>query len=104
MKQGRRPHFPLNGVKAAFADAGRLNRTITAANGADEIGMDDQAVVDAIAGLTAADFDKSMPSEIDSTVWQDVYKPVLGGRELYVKITRDPRGDLLLISFKVNRP
>jgi len=61
-------------------------------------------VVDVIASLTAADFDKSMLSEIDPTIRQDVYKPVIGGRELYVEFTLDARGGLLLISFKGNRP
>ena len=77
---------------------------MTAADGADDLGMDEQTVVDVIAGLTAADFDKSMRSEIDPAIWQDVYKPVAGGRELYVKFTLDARGALLLISFKGNRP
>jgi len=66
--------------------------------------MDTQAVADVIASLTAADFDKSMRSEINAAVWQDVYRPVVAGRELYVKFTTDMRGDLLLISFKENEP
>ena len=45
-----------------------------------------------------------MPSEVHPAIRQDVYKPVVGGRELYVKFTLDARGGLLLISFKVNRP
>ena len=43
-----------------------------------------------------------MPSDRDPAVRQDVYKPVVDGRELYVKVTQDRRGDLLLISFKEN--
>ena len=70
--------------------------------GAEDLGMDAQAVVDIIAGLTARDFEKSMRSEVDASVWQDVYKPVVDGKELYVKFTLDPRGELLLISFKEN--
>jgi motility quorum-sensing regulator/GCU-specific mRNA interferase toxin len=62
MARRRRPHHPLGTVKAAFADASRLNRTMTAADGADDLGMDEQAVVEVIAGLTASDFEKSMPS------------------------------------------
>ena len=66
--------------------------------------MDEQAVVDVIAGLTAGDFDKSMPSDINPAIWQDVYKLIIDGRELYVKFTLDARGELLLISFKENEP
>jgi motility quorum-sensing regulator / GCU-specific mRNA interferase toxin len=102
MRRGRRPHYPLKAIKAAFADVNRLNRTMTAVEGADDLGLDDQAVVDVIAGLTTRDFDKSMPSEVDPAIWQDVYKPVIEGRELYVKFTLDSQKQLLLISFKDN--
>ena len=73
-----------------------------AAEGADGLGMDEQDVVDAIAALTPADFEKPMRSSVDRAIWQDVYKPLVGRRELYVKFTLDARGDLLLISFKGN--
>jgi motility quorum-sensing regulator/GCU-specific mRNA interferase toxin len=104
MTRKRRPCYPLKTVKATFADATRMNRTMTAADGAEDLGMDDQAVVDLIAGLTARDFDKTMPSDVDPAIWQDVYKPVIDGCELYVKFTLDARGKLLLISFKENVP
>lgn len=100
--RGQRPRYPLEQVKAAFADAARLNRTMSAAEGAKALGMDEQAVVEVIARLTAQDFDKSMPSDFDPAIRQDVYKPVVDGRELYVKFTRDWQGGLLLISFKEN--
>ncbi len=100
--RGRRSRYALGQIKAAFADATRLNRTMSAAEGAEALGMDEQAIVEVIARLTARDFDKSMPSDLDPAVRQDVYKPVVGGRELYVKFTRDRQGGLLLISFKEN--
>jgi len=104
MTSRRQPRFPLKTIKEAFAEAAGMNRTMTAANGAEDLGMDEVAVVDIIAGLTARDFDKSMPSDINPTIWQDVYKPSIGGRELYVKFTLDSKGELLLISFKENEP
>ncbi len=102
MKSGRAPHYVLRMVKFAFADVSGLNRTMAAAAGADDVGMDEHAVIDVIAHLTPRDFDKSMRSEIDPAVWQDVYKPVVDRCELYVKFTVDARGELLLISFKEN--
>lgn len=102
MRNRRRPRYPLKAVQAAFADPARINRTMVAILGAEELGMDEQAVVDLIAGLTAHDFDKSMPSDVTPNVFQDVYKPVIGGHELYVKFTLDAQGELLLISFKDN--
>src|SRR2546423_7772103 len=99
---GRTPRYPLEAIKAAFADAARINRTMSATEGAEDLGMDEQAVVDVIAGLTVEDFEKSIPSHGDPASRQDVYKPVVDGRELYVKVTRDSQGELLLISFKEN--
>jgi motility quorum-sensing regulator/GCU-specific mRNA interferase toxin len=100
--RGQTPRYPLSTIKAAFADPARLNRTMTAAKGAEDLGMDEQSVVDVIAGLTAKHFDKSMPSDRDPAIRQDVYKPLVDGRELYVKFTMDGQGGLLLISFKEN--
>lgn len=68
--------------------------------GAETLGMDDQAVADAITALTPRDLDKSMTSIADHTNWQDVYKPKFRGWNLYVKFTLDAQGQLLLISFK----
>jgi motility quorum-sensing regulator / GCU-specific mRNA interferase toxin len=90
--RGRTPRYSLARIKAAFADAARLNRTMSAAEGAEELGMDEQAVVDVIASLTAEDFEKSMPSDRDPAIRQDVYKPVVDSRELYVKFTLDAQG------------
>ena len=75
---------------------------MTATEGAEDLGMDEQAVVDVIAQLTANDFCKSMPSDRDPAVWQDVYKPLVGDRELYVKFSLDSQSEPLLISFKEN--
>jgi len=102
MRQRRQSHYTLSAIKAAFWEPARINRTMTAANGAEDMGMDERAVVDVIAGLSSRDFDKSMPSDLDPAVWQDVYKPVVKGRELYVKFTLDAQGELFLISFKEN--
>lgn len=102
--RSRRPRYPLTSIKAAFNDVTRLNRTMTATSDAEDLGMDEQAIVDVIVGLTSRDFDKSMPSDRNPTVRQDIYKPIVEGRELYVKFTSDSQGELLLISFKEDRP
>jgi motility quorum-sensing regulator / GCU-specific mRNA interferase toxin len=102
MNAGKKPRYPLADIKAAFADAAHINRTMTAIEGAEDLGVDEQAVVHVIQSLTADDFDKSMQDERDPAIRQDVYKPIVGGRELYVKFRRDSRGGLLLLSFKVN--
>jgi motility quorum-sensing regulator / GCU-specific mRNA interferase toxin len=97
----RKREYPLGDIKAAFGDPARFNRTFSSKQGADALGMDDEAVVAVIQALKGSDFEKSMTSSADHKVWQDVYKPTTAdGRALYVKFTLDERKELLLISFK----
>jgi len=93
-------HYALADIKADFADATSMNRSFVSKQGADELGMDDADVVAVIQALMLADFEKSMTSMADHRIWQDVYKPKVGGRALYVKFTLDARDALFLISFK----
>ncbi len=96
----RKQHYALADIKAAFADLSSLNRSFVSKQGADNLGMDDSEVVAVIQALTLADFEKSMTSMADHKIWQDVYKPIVGGRTLYVKFTVDAQDALFLISFK----
>ncbi len=96
----RRPHYLLSDIKAGFADPAKLNRSYDSKQGADALKMDDEAVVAAIQALRTADFDKSMTSYANHQVWQDVYKPKVNGKRLYVKLTLDSMNALFLISFK----
>ncbi|MBV8360873.1 MAG: type II toxin-antitoxin system MqsR family toxin [Deltaproteobacteria bacterium] len=41
-----------------------------------------------------------MTSFVNAQVWQDVYRPTVGGKNLYVKFTLDAGKNLFLISFK----
>jgi motility quorum-sensing regulator/GCU-specific mRNA interferase toxin len=95
-----KPHYELARIKAGFADTASLNRTYSSKQGADDLDMDDVAVVAVIQELSSSDFEKSMTSMADHRVWQDVYKPKVGGQTLYVKFTLDAQQALLLISFK----
>ena len=95
-----KPHYDLANIKVTFADTTSLNRTYSSKQGADDLDMDDTAVVAVIQALSPSDFDKSMTSIADHRVWQDVYKPRVGGQLLYVKFTLDAQQELLLISFK----
>ncbi len=94
------PTYSLATIKAAFNDPGKLNRSFVSRRGADDLDMDDAAVARVIQALEASDFEKSMTSNADSRVWQDVYKPVVEGHRLYVKFTLDAQRALFLISFK----
>ncbi len=96
----KKPSYRLADLKAAFADPATLNRSFVSKQGADALGMDDVAVVGVMQGLTAGDFEKSMTAYADHSLWQDVYRPDVAGRPLYVKVTRDAQGALFLLSFK----
>ena len=87
-------------IKTAFADPSRLDRSFASKQGADDLGLDDSDVVAIVQGLTRRDFEKSMTSMVDHKNWQDVYKPRIGSRTLYVKFTPDARHALFLISLK----
>ena len=47
-----KPHYGLATIKAAFADASSLNRSFVSKQGADDLDMDDAAVVAVIQGLS----------------------------------------------------
>lgn len=96
----KKPHYPLSEIQVALGDAAKLNRTVTAADGAADLGQDDEDVASVVRNLTHKDFYKSMTALHDNKLWQDVYLPSVDGQELYVKFTKDAAGDYLLISFK----
>jgi motility quorum-sensing regulator/GCU-specific mRNA interferase toxin len=100
MTEKLKPHYALADIKAAFADPATLNRSFVSRQGADDLDMDDSAVVSVIQALTLSDFDKSMTSYADHKIWQDVYKPTVRRHTIYVKFTLDARQALFLISFK----
>ena len=51
-----------------------------------------------VSALTRTDFDKSMTTHADHTVWQDVYKPNTAVGPVYLKLT--VIDDVLIVSFK----
>lgn len=96
----RKATYDLATIKAEFALVDRLRMTRTARNDAFALGLSLADVVTVIQGIVAAHFRKSMTSNDDSRVWQDVYNVPWGDEtELYVKFTMDSEGHLVL-SFK----
>lgn len=100
MTENRKPRYPIATLKAAFADPTALNWTFAARQGAVALGLGAGGVIDVVQSLSLGDLDKSMTSYVNPRTWQDVYKPRINGRVLYVKFTLDARKELLLISFK----
>ena len=94
----RKPHCPLNRVHALI-DEGKVRRTTSAAMSGAAMGVTALAdMVAVVQSLTVADFDKSMTSYLDHTIWHDVYKPVTPYGALYLKLI--VIDDVLIVSFK----
>ncbi len=91
------PHCKLS-VVWGLIEAGRVRTTRTAREGAVALGFDFEGMFEVVLSLTSADFYKSMTSHADHRVWQDVYRPITGVGEVYLKLSVVE--DLLIVSFK----
>jgi motility quorum-sensing regulator / GCU-specific mRNA interferase toxin len=96
VSEKRSPTYDLEGFRQEFSAADRLRMTRTAANCCLELGISRQEVVEIIQSMTRAHFYKSMTSLTDHRVWQDVYHVPWNDLVLYVKLTVDDLGRLLL--------
>src|SRR5262245_36272906 len=95
----RKPTYDLESFKSEFCTVERLRMTGTARACAFALGFTLQDVVDVVQAMTRQQFYKSMTSMADVKIWQDVYHVPHAGYVLYVKLTVDDEGKLL-ISFK----
>ncbi|MFM8899593.1 MAG: type II toxin-antitoxin system MqsR family toxin [Burkholderiales bacterium] len=93
------PHCKLHVVKALI-EAGHVRATASAFSGARELGINDLAGMCAVVlSLTSANFYKSMTTQADHRMWQDVYRTKLAtGDEVYLKLT--VVNGVLIVSFK----
>lgn len=95
----KKPHYDLDTIQAAFSSPSGLRMTKTATTCAESLGITLQGVVDIIQRMTRKHFYKSMTSQWSSAIWQDVYHVPYEGIALYVKLTTDAEG-YLVISLK----
>ncbi|HVR80740.1 MAG TPA: type II toxin-antitoxin system MqsR family toxin [Luteimonas sp.] len=91
------PHCKLSVVKAMI-EAGKVRSTMSALAGGAAMGFDFEGIVGVVLALTPADFYKSMTTQADHRIWQDVYRPTTPIGEVYVKLT--VIDDVLIVSFK----
>ncbi|MDP2786302.1 MAG: type II toxin-antitoxin system MqsR family toxin [Sulfurimicrobium sp.] len=91
------PHCKLPVVKAMI-EAGNVRATKAAREGGAALGFSFDGMLAIVMALTAADFYKSMTSNADHRVWQDVYRPATPAGEVYLKLT--VIDDVLIVSFK----
>ncbi|MDH5528268.1 MAG: type II toxin-antitoxin system MqsR family toxin [Nitrospirota bacterium] len=93
----RKPHCALPAIRA-MVEAGKVRSTWSALSGGAALGFDFDGMVDVVRSLTPADFYKSMTTDADHRVWQDVYRPTTPVGEVYLKLT--VIDDVLIVSFK----
>jgi len=62
------------------------------------LGFDFDGILGVIRALSQADFYKSMTTQANHRVWQDVYRPTTAAGEVYLKLTIID--DVLIVSFK----
>lgn len=95
------PHHDLQRINTAFSDGiGLVTKTATVDAAGLGYGYDE--IVGIIQTITKAHFYKSMTSNYDNAVWQDVYHvpDASSGKTLYVKFTDNGGPDFVLLSFK----
>ncbi len=93
----RTPHCKLSVVKA-MALAGNVRTTQSARQGASDLGLSFSDMVNVLTSLHSKDFYKSMTTNSDSKIWQDVYRPLTKLGLIYLKLT--VIDDVLIVSFK----
>src|SRR5450759_3660207 len=93
----RTPHRKLAVVKDLIV-AGKVRTTVSAPAGGAALGFGFDEIIGVVVALTPRDFYKSMTTNADHRIWQDVYRPKTPAGEVYLKLT--VVDDVLIVSFK----
>jgi motility quorum-sensing regulator / GCU-specific mRNA interferase toxin len=100
MTEKKTPHHDLEAIKLAFSK-GKGLFTRVAIQDAAALGYGSEEIVVIIQTMKAVQFFKSMTSNYDVKVWQDVYHAPHVGGTLYVKFTDNGTvTEFTLLSFK----
>ena len=100
MVNKRKPTYDLEAFKSAFSSVAKLAITGTALRSAASLGFGRFEIVSTIQTMQRSHFYKSMTSNANNKVWQDVYHVPSPVGLLYVKFTADAVTEFLLLSFK----
>jgi motility quorum-sensing regulator / GCU-specific mRNA interferase toxin len=98
----KRPTYDLEAIKAALESVSALAITTTALRDALALGYDRAAIVSTIGHIERRMFYKSMTTNADHRVWQDVYHVPVPDEDmvLYVKFQADVITEFRVMSFK----
>jgi motility quorum-sensing regulator/GCU-specific mRNA interferase toxin len=96
----KKPHYSLSEVQRIVEDRGVNAFTATALTGAAVLGLSVGQAVAVVLGLKQKDLYKSMTTNADHKIWQDVYHATLkSGLVAYIKVTLRENGTVV-IQFK----
>ncbi|OYU88884.1 MAG: hypothetical protein CFE29_15090 [Bradyrhizobiaceae bacterium PARB1] len=97
----RKPTYALAAIKAAMGRVDTLSMTSSALRDAVALGFDRNAVAQTIKTIDRTMFYKSMTTNADHKIWQDVYHvPAGDGQMLYVKFQANVVTAFTVVSFK----
>ena len=97
----RKPHYRLADIKAMVADSSRKVFTRTAISGGRDLGLEESQMREVLCALATSNLFKSMTTNFDHTVWQDVYHSMTPtGVMAYIKVTGYTDGRPPVIQFK----
>ena len=99
MTDKRMPHHDLAAIKSAFSTGSGLVTRIATQDAA-TLGYGSNEITAIIQTIGTGHFYKSMTSNYDTSVWQDVYRVPHAGGTLYVKFTDNGGTQFTLLSFK----
>ena len=92
-------HYSLQEIQAMVARDGSRTFTFTAQQGAKNMGLSRVEALGVVLALTSSMLFKSMTTNSDNKIWQDVYHaPCPNGRIAYIKLTM--RDGAVVIQFK----
>ena len=94
----RSAHYLLSEIQAQMTTVEAMNLTISAQGGIRVAGMVKAEALEVVRGLSRSNFYKSMTTQKDHRVWQDVYHGEWRGKPLYVKFQQ--AGEYFVVSFK----
>ena len=100
MSEKRKPTYDIEAIKAAMSSVGLLKVTGSALRGAASLGFGRHEIITTIHSISRRHFYKSMTSNADHRIWQDVYHVPTKVGILYIKFTIDSVAEFLLLSFK----
>lgn len=96
----RKPHYDLEEIKKVVADPNISPFTKRARRDGSELGLTPQEMRDVVLSLSGSDFEESMDTYWDCTVWHDVYYiTIKGDVPVYIKLTGYVVGSATVISF-----